>query len=438
LPSTTLWVFGVRPSGDAASTPPRTAGLEGAQLYVDCQTNDARLVLETVLDAEAIGAATASHVIVTELDRHRGGRVRAAVARDRLSGSELTIQASVIVNATGPFSDAFDRGRRNLRPTLGVHLVFDAARLPHGGRATVLRSPRDGRLVFLLPADRRTLVGTTDTDWTPPRESPRPARPGDAIVARAVDVDYLLEVVNAAFPSLALVPDDVISTMAGLRPLVATPAHTPSTTSREHEITIERDGLLTVVGGKLTTTRSMAEEAVDRAVELLRDAGYEGAIAPCSTATRPLPGASTSTTWLGDVELAPDVERHLRQTYGARAASVIACMTEPTSNLHADGSSGARVDLGSRIDPELPYIWAEVRHAARNELVADIEDVLRRRIPLFRDARGAPGGRSDRRCPRVVRAAAGPEYRELLARGRHLEGLGNPCAEAALRRLRES
>ena len=366
----------------------RAAGLQGAQLYVDCQTDDARLVLETILDAETAGAVVASHVTVTELGRDRRGRVRTAIARDRLSGADLVIQARVIVNATGPFSDAFDRGRHNLRPTLGVHLVFDAARLPHGGRATVLRSPRDGRLVFMLPADRRTLVGTTDTDWTPAGEPPRPARPGDPIVARATDVDYLLEVVNAAFPPVALGFDDVVSTMAGLRPLVATPAHTPSATSREHELYVERDGLLTIVGGKLTTYRRMAEETVDRAIELLRDAGYEGAVAPCCTATRPLPGAATGHGSLaGVIELAPDVERHLCRTYGDRAVNVIAGITEPRSASPAEGPDISRVDLASRIDPDLPYIWAEVQHAARHELVTDIEDVLRRRIPLFRDAR---------------------------------------------------
>ena len=414
----------------------RAAGLEGAQLYVDCQTNDARLVLETVLDAEAVGAATASHVIVTELDRDRRGRVRAAVARDRLSGVDLTIQARVIVNATGPFSDAFDRGRQNLRPTLGVHLVFDAARLPHGGRATVLRSPRDGRLVFLLPADRRTMVGTTDTDWTPPCEPPRPARPGDPIVARAADVDYLLEVVNAAFPSLVLDPDDVISTTAGLRPLVATPAHTPSATSREHELTVERDGLLTIVGGKLTTYRRMAEETVDRAIELLRDAGYEGALAPCCTATRPLPGGATfARSSLGDIELAPDVERHLRQTYGARAANVVASLTERTSHTRADTSAAPRVDLASRIDPDLPYIWAEVHHAAVHELVTDIEDVLRRRIPLFRDARDQGLAAAPRAATLVgdvlgwSPTASRLQRRELCSGRGHVPGLGNPAHE---------
>jgi glycerol-3-phosphate dehydrogenase len=368
----------------------RAAGLQGAQLYVDCQTDDARLVLETVLDAAGAGAVVASRVTVTELLRDRRGRSRGAVARDRLAGIDLTIQARVIVNATGPFSDAFDRGRHNLRPTLGVHLVFAAERIPHGGRATVLRSPRDGRLVFLLPAGQRTIVGTTDTDWTPPgRLPPHPPRPGDRIAARPADVEYLLETVNHAFPPADLGPGDVISTFAGLRPLVAKRAHTPSDTSREHELMVEPDGLLTIVGGKLTTYRRMAEQAVDLTVELLRDRGYEDAVAPCSTAMRPLPGGKRWSGSLGNVELAPDLERHLRLCYGARAVNVIDCMTEGPSPAPRTPHEPyrARMDLTARIDPDLPYCWAEVVHAARDELVGEVEDVLRRRIPVFRDSR---------------------------------------------------
>lgn len=394
----------------------RAAGLQGAQLYTDCQTDDARLVLETVLDAATAGAVVAPRVIVTELLRDRRGHANAAAARDRLAGTELTIQARAIVNATGPFSDAFDRGRRNLRPTLGVHLVLDATRLPHAGRATVIRSPRDGRLVFLLPAGARTIIGTTDTDWAPPGGgAPRSPRPGDRIAARATDVSYLLEVANAAFPPAALGPDDVVSTFAGLRPLVAASAHTTSETSREHELLVERDGLLTIVGGKLTTYRRMAEQTVNRLIELLRDRGFEGALAPCTTAHRPLPGGNLAPdrVSLGDLELAPDVERHLRLAYGSRAPAVLDCTKEQTvqsprsaalSNADlishvADGPDGhqpAWFNLAGRIAPDLPYLWGEVLHAARHELVTEVEDVLCRRIPLFRDARdqglaAAPG-----------------------------------------------
>src|SRR6185369_3606597 len=143
----------------------------------------------------------------------------------------------------------------------------------HGGRALVLRTPQDNRLYFVLPAGPRTIVGTTDTDFTPAESRERGPRVGDEIRARGSDVAYLLEAARHAFPALGLGPDDVLSTYAALRPLLATSAHTPSETAREHEIARAADGLLLIAGGKLTTLRRMGEEAVDRAVEALQAAG---------------------------------------------------------------------------------------------------------------------------------------------------------------------
>jgi glycerol-3-phosphate dehydrogenase len=352
----------------------RSAGLLGAQVYVDCQTDDARLVLENVLDAELAGAAVASHASVQTLIRDHRGRVRGAVVLPEDAAVTIAVRARVVVNATGPFSDAFDRGRHNLRPTLGVHVVLDAARLPHGGRVVVLRSPRDNRLFFVLPAGPRTVIGTTDTDWAPPGTAPTPPRLGDEIRARRTDVAYLLEAANHAFPAAQLLPDDVLCTTAGLRPLIAAPAHTPSATSREHEIIREPDGLLTVVGGKLTTLRRIGEDVVDRVAELLRDTGRETPIGPCVTAERPLPGGGPVPETPGEHDLPADVREHLRATYGARVPGVLAILTE------------AR-DLAQRIDPELPYVWAEVTHAVRDEHAWDLRDVLCRRVPLYRQAR---------------------------------------------------
>ena len=366
-----------------ASPSLRAAGLEGAQLYTDCQTDDARLVLETVLDAERAGAAVLSHLRVLSLRRDRAGRARAAIVRDQLTGDVHEIRARIVVNATGPFSDAFDRGRHNLRPTLGVHLVFDAARLDLGGRAVVLRAPRDGRIFFALPRGPRSVIGTTDTDWSPELRAGNGAGPAEGngaptldaeIRAARRDVDYLLEAAAHAFPAARLGPDDVIATYAGLRPLIAEPAHTVSSTSREHEILREPDGIVTVVGGKLTTFRRMAEQTTDVLVELLRDRGVERAIGPCLTRTRPLPGAGAPPASFGDHELGSDVRAHLLATYGARAADVLAEIHDAP-------------ELSRRIDPELPYLWAEVVHAARAEHALDVSDALVRRVPLLRDAR---------------------------------------------------
>ncbi len=363
----------------------RTAGLVGAAMYVDCQTDDARLVLETVLDAESAGAVVASYVNVARPQNPSATsptystsskRWRAMTAVDRQTSETFAIEARAIVNATGPFSDAFGDGRPMLRPTLGVHLVFAAARLPTDGHAFVIRSPRDGRLLFILPADHCTIVGTTDTDWKPPGERQgRTPHPDDEVRARGDDVDYLLNAANHAFPAASLTASDVLSTFAGLRPLIATAHATPSQTSREHEIWVDRHGVLAVAGGKLTTYRKMAEEAVDKLVDLLASRGLDRPLLPCSTRTRPLPGAAGTTPDLASAashELATDVRSHLLRSYGTRASLVL-------------NAIGGDETLGQRIAPPLPYLRAEIAFAARHDHAVELEDVLRRRVPLFRD-----------------------------------------------------
>jgi glycerol-3-phosphate dehydrogenase len=342
-----------------------------------------------VLDAEQAGATVANHLRAEAPLRDGRGRVRGVRLVDGETGAHFEARARLVVSATGPFTDSFLAGGRTngaapkLRPTLGVHLVFDADRVPHGDRALVLRSPRDNRLFFVLPTGPRTVVGTTDTDWPGSGATPHPPRLGDPIGARADDVAYLLEAANHAFPDLRLGDDDVLSTFAGLRPLLATAANTPSETSREHEIGRTRDGVLYVAGGKLTTLRRMGEEVVDRAVDALRAAGLERTVGPCVTPDRPLPGAGDEPAALEEHELADDVRARLRQAYGARAAAVTA--------IFAEGS-----DLARRIDPELPYLWAEVVHAVRHEHARDVSDVLIRRVPLFRDARDQGLGAAER------------------------------------------
>jgi glycerol-3-phosphate dehydrogenase len=341
----------------------RSAGLQAAQQYVDCQTDDARLVLENVLDAVDAGAAAVSQVEI-QPDQRQSGGIRVAQAMDRDRGDRFEIRARLLVNATGPFCDSFSGGPPRLRPTLGVHLVVNGDRLPTLGRAVVVHSPRDGRLVFVLPAGRRSIVGTTETDWP---GADHPPRPEDEIRAHASDVEYLLETVNHAFPPAELRPGDVLSTFAGLRPLINRGLGAGAATSREHAIWSDARGWLHVAGGKLTTMRSMAEEAVDRAVEILRERGREGALRPCQTRSRPLPGAGGAN--LGSVELAPDIAAHLSETYGARGDQVLALVASDAS-------------LGRRLDPELPYLAAELVFAIRSDLACEVEDVLRRRVPM--------------------------------------------------------
>jgi len=341
----------------------RSAGMQGAQQYFDCWTDDARLVLENLLDAVTAGAVVISQVEI-QPDHRRWGSLRVAQATDRDSGDQFEIRARLLVNATGPFCDSFSGGPRRLRPTLGVHLVVDGDRVPTFGRAVVVHSPRDGRLLFVLPAGRRTIVGTTETDWI---GAGVPPRPEDEIRAHRSDVEYLLETVNHAFPPADLKPSDVISTFAGLRPLLDGGLANQGAASREHAIWADARGWLHVAGGKLTTMRSMGEEAVDRAIAILHERGLEAALRPCQTRTRALPGAGKVD--LGSFALAPDIAAHLGETYGARVDQVLALVA-------ADAS------LGRQLDAELPYIAAEIPFAIRSDLACEVEDVLRRRVPL--------------------------------------------------------
>ncbi len=371
--------------------------------YVDCQTDDARLVLENVLDAEASGATVANHLRVESTLRDRRGRVIGVRLVDAETGDRFETRARVVLSATGPFTDSFVAdGSHRLRPTLGVHLVFDAARVPHQGRALVLRSPRDNRLFFVLPAGARTIVGTTDTDWT----SAQPPRLDDDIRARGEDVAYLLEAANHAFPSLRLGADDVVVDVRG-----------PAAAARDQRAHAVRD----VARARDRARRrrpagDRGRQADDAAphgrasrrllsIAALHAGGLERTLARCTTSHRPLPGGAAPPASLAEAGLAPDVTAHLATTYGGRAGEVLHLAF--FSREHA-----------ARIDPELPYIWAEVAFAVRAEHARAIADVLRRRIPLFRDARdqglaaaervaGDPGRRArlDTGAPRSARCS---------------------------------
>lgn len=257
-------------------------GLVGGASYWDAATDDARLTLANVLDADAHGATVVNHAEVVALIRDAGrGAATGAVVRDRRGGAELMVRARLVINATGPWTDTIARfedpaAEPTLRGTKGVHVAVPSERVGNFGAVTML-SPDDGRVMFTLPAGRHTIIGTTDT---PTDEAP------DEVRASRADVRYLLAACNRFFPAARLTEDDVIAAWAGIRPLVATKrGSTPSSASREHLIAFTPAGVLTITGGKLTTYREMAEQCVDRAV---RHLGVPAR--PCDTTTAPLPG----------------------------------------------------------------------------------------------------------------------------------------------------
>ena len=271
-----------------------TRDLTGAVRYYDAFTNDARLVLDTLRSAARHGATVRNYVRLDAADPARDAW--RCAARDSETGDRLEIQARCIVNATGPWSDRIPHSRTRLRLTKGVHLVVDRARL---GLSSALVMPEGRRILFAIPWGQRVILGTTDTDYDGPLE--RPTCDPD-------DMKYVLNVTNEAFDGLNLGSADVISTWAGLRPLVADRKGRPSDISRRHEIHMGEPGWIDVTGGKLTTYRLMAAETVDRIVRYLG-----GARERCRTADSALL-APEEATGLSAV-VPPDVQERAVEHY---------------------------------------------------------------------------------------------------------------------------
>jgi glycerol-3-phosphate dehydrogenase len=336
----------------------RREGLAGAGVYYDAWTDDARLVLSVVRDAAGIGAVVANHVEVIELIR-AGNRIQAVRLRDRIDGISLEVRARLVVNATGVWLDRLRTPRRTptLRPTKGIHILLPRAKV--GNRhALALTTRPDHRLVFILPWNELTLVGTTDTDF--------PSDP-DRVVPDAGDVEYLLAAVNDAFPDARVGPGDVVSAYAGLRPLIqGVRSGAESDVSRRHAMFEDPDGLISVAGGKLTTHRAMAESVVTAASRRL------GSRRASRTRDLPLGPAPRPLEEFMGLDLDEPVALHLQGRH-----------TPQEIRRYLDGPSAR-----DRIVPGHPSIWAQVDLAVHQEMGMTLADVLVRRLGLFYEAPG--------------------------------------------------
>jgi glycerol-3-phosphate dehydrogenase len=348
----------------------RERGLVGGARYWDCQLDDARLTLATARSAEAHGAALVTYAEVEGLE-HSDGRVVGARLVDRLDGGRATVTATIVVNATGPWSDSLRQmedpaARPVLRLTRGAHVLVKRARLGHTDAVT-LTSAVDGRVMFVLPWGEWSYIGTTDTDHE--------GGPDD-VRATEADVTYLLRSANAAFPNAHLLPEDVVMTWAGVRPLVRNDAAlSTAAVSREHAILRGSGGMLSIVGGKLTTHRRMAAEMVDRVGDELHRLDGRPRAPRARTDLEPLPGGSAADlaplhARAVEIGLAPETADHLVARYGDELQAIV--------NLVA-----ADRRLAERIHPTHPAILAEVVHVTRRELARTVDDVLVRRLHLY-------------------------------------------------------
>jgi glycerol-3-phosphate dehydrogenase len=394
----------------------RDKDLQGAALYFDAQTDDARLTLATMRAAAHAGALVAGHASATALLKP-DGRIRGAAVRDALNGHEYGVRALVVVNATGPWADQVRRledpdAEPLLRLTRGAHVAVPRQRLGHV-RAMTLTSPLDGRVMFIVPWGDLSYIGTTDTD-----DDTSP----DDVRATGEDVIYLLRSANWFFPTARLSPRDVVATWAGLRPLLRAGGAgvvAPSDTSREHRLVESPGGLLTIAGGKLTTYRLMARDVVDRvAVRLSALDGRPRAARP-PTDRLALPGGETADLE-GLVKAATErgvrepTARYLVGTYGSEAAAVLNIVERDRT-------------LGQPIVAGRPEVWAEVMHAVEREMALRLTDVLIRRLHLFyvtRDqAISAAGAVADRMAAALDwdaprRDAEVSDYRTQVERSR--------------------
>jgi glycerol-3-phosphate dehydrogenase len=327
-------------------------------------------VIATMRSAAQAGALVASYAEVTALLKP-DGRVGGATVRDQLTGITSTVRALVVVNATGPWVDRMRRlddaaAEPLLRLTKGAHVAVPRKRVGHV-RAVTLTSPIDGRVMFVLPWDDLSYIGTTDTD-----EDTSP----DEVRATAYDVVYLLRSANAFFPHARLSPADVIASWAGLRPLLRPPRDVgPSAASREHRVVESASGLLTIAGGKLTTYRIMARDVVDRVAARLRELDGRPRAPRPPTDRLPLPGGETADLE-GLVKAAMErgtserTARHLVAGYGSEAAAVL-------NMVDRDRALGRPIVAGRAA------LWAEVAHAVEREMAVRLSDVLVRRLHLF-------------------------------------------------------
>jgi len=347
--------------------------LAGGALYYDCRTNDARLTLAVIQAAQEHGALVANHVEVRGLVK-KEGKVSGAEVVDHDTGVSFTARARVVVNATGVWSDQIRQmddpdAPKMMYPSRGSHIVLSRRQLDVRNAVTFYGA--DGqRARFALEWGDTCIVGTTD---------PEHAGDLDQVSASAQEVDELLTAVNEAFSGPNLTRDDVISTYAGVRPLVLEEGKSAYQVSRAHKIVASDAGLVTIAGGKLTTYRKMAEETVDRVVAKLQAEFGVRTKQGCQTAHFSLTNVDLKSELAGLVERYPQLDRavlaHLALAYGPAAPTVLA---------FAEGDAG----MGRRIVPGLPYIWAEVPYAVQHEMAITLDDLLIRRTQIIYEDRG--------------------------------------------------
>jgi glycerol-3-phosphate dehydrogenase len=381
----------------------------GAWTYWDAATDDARLVFEVLRTAHGFGAVIANHARVRGFDTS-GGAISAAFVSDDVTGRELSIRARCFVNATGVWADevgGFEprSAAPPIRPAKGIHLVLPSTVVPIGATVVIPSIARDRRSMFAVPGWGDTVVlGTTDTTYDGPRDAPS---------VDDDDVRYALGALNWSL-GLDVQPSDVLAAWAGLRPLLAGaggPEERTADLSRTQHLSVSPGGLVTITGGKLTTYRRMAVDTVDLVCSRLGIAGRSRTKRLAIGLTRPLAGLLDETTTAAErAGMAPEVARHLVETYGDRAPAVLEL-------------AASDPELAAPLVPGLPWIGAQAVWAVEHEMAVGLSDVLERRTRLSLADReaglgSAAPGLLARRIGAEAAAAEATALAERIARER--------------------
>lgn len=342
-----------------------TEGLKDGYMYYDAQTNDARLTMALIRTAAQYGATITNYTEVTSFISEQG-KINGANIHDRIGNRQLAVHARHIVNATGIFSEEVEAltGTESLvriEPSKGVHLVLSREDLKLGDVAIVLPETEDKRILFIVPWESRAIFGTTDTG-TGDLDHP---------TASKEDIAYLLKYLNR-YLSLKLTEENIISTYAGYRPLVSPrkPGRSTAKVSRTHAVLQSPSGLVTIVGGKLTTYRRMAQDTLD--VLNRRD----GSPVLHPTQSLPLQGSAGWPVMQRELAkkgaalgLSPQTLSHLGKNYGTEAMTLLDLISEDQA-------------LAQLLIDDLPYIRAEVLYACRQEMAMTPYDILARRTSI--------------------------------------------------------
>jgi glycerol-3-phosphate dehydrogenase len=340
----------------------RPDALTGALMYYDAQADDARHTLTVARTAATYGATILSSAEVVSL-AHAGERIVGATVRDVETDEQVNVEASVVVNATGVWTDdiqtlAGGRGRFHVRASKGVHIVVPRDRI-NSETGLILRTEKS--VLFVIPWGTHWIVGTTDTDWTLDRSHPAASR---------ADIDYILDHVNAVL-STPLTHDDIEGVYAGLRPLLSGENESTSQLSREHAVARPQPGLISIAGGKYTTYRLMAKDAIDAASE---DIGP--GVSPSVTEHIPLVGAEGYHAMVNQVErLSRRVGipvwrmQRLLDRYGSMAGDLLALAADEPGLL--EPLEGAE-----------EYLRVEIVYAVTHEAALHLDDLLARRTRI--------------------------------------------------------